>query len=83
MFSRLLLRTTVSQLCYVLVVLITAFFVTISCALLLSQAIRNAPNSSFVNNVNAVIIGAAYFLVVRSRSVVRATLPTGPDEGLR
>ena len=64
MFPRLLLRTTVSQLCYVLIVLITAFFVTISCALLLSQAARTAPNRSFIQNFNAVVIGAAYVILV-------------------
>ncbi len=68
MFSRLTRRSTVSTLCYAILVLITTFFVAISCALLLSQAARTAPNGSFIENFNAVVIGAAYVLVVRSRS---------------
>ncbi|KAI0724476.1 hypothetical protein C8T65DRAFT_734097 [Cerioporus squamosus] len=64
MFSRLTRRSTVSTLCYVALVLITTFFVAISCALLLSQAARTAPNRSFVKNFNAVVIGAAYVLVL-------------------
>ncbi|TFK78801.1 hypothetical protein K466DRAFT_506707 [Polyporus arcularius HHB13444] len=64
MFSRLTRRSTVSTLCYVILVLITTFFVAISCALLLSQAARTAPNGSFIENFNAVVIGAAYVLVL-------------------
>ncbi|KAI0639330.1 hypothetical protein C8Q77DRAFT_53763 [Trametes polyzona] len=67
MFPRISRRSTVSQICYAAIVLITTFFVAISCALLLSQAVRTAPNRSFVKNVNAVIIGAAYvFMLVIS-----------------
>lgn len=64
MLSRLF-RRSISQLCYVILVLITTLFVAISCALLLSQAARTAPNRSFVKNVDAVIIGASYVAVVR------------------
>ncbi|KAI0762915.1 hypothetical protein C8Q74DRAFT_1206807 [Fomes fomentarius] len=63
MLSRLF-RRSISQLCYVILVLITTFFVSISCALLLSQAARTAPNRSFAKNVNAVIIGASYVAVL-------------------
>ena len=70
MFSRLFRRSTVSTLCYGILVLITTFFVAISCAFLLSQAARTAPNRGFIKNINAVVIGAAYVLVVRSRSDV-------------
>ncbi|KAI0778109.1 hypothetical protein BD413DRAFT_600933 [Trametes elegans] len=64
MFPRFSRRSTVSQACYVLIVLITTFFVAISCALLLSQAVRTAPNRSIKKNVNAVVIGAAYVIVL-------------------
>ena len=64
MFSRLFRRSTVSTLCYGILVLITTFFVAISCAFLLSQAARTAPNRGFIKNINAVVIGAAYVLVV-------------------
>ncbi|KAI0361708.1 hypothetical protein OH77DRAFT_1516640 [Trametes cingulata] len=57
-------RSTVSQICYAVLVLITTFFVAISCALLLSQAVRTAPNRSFVKNINSVVIGAAYVVLL-------------------
>ena len=62
--SRLFRRSTLSQLSYAVLVLITTFFVAFSCALLLSQAVRTAPNRSIVNNANAVIIGAVYVFLV-------------------
>ena len=62
MFSR---RSTVSQITYVFLVLLTASFASLSCAFLLSQAVRTAPNGSFEKNPNVVTIGAAYVLVVR------------------
>ncbi|KAI8995558.1 hypothetical protein BD414DRAFT_534711 [Trametes punicea] len=64
MFPRISRRSTVSQISYVLLVLITTFFVAISCALLLSQAVRTAPHRSFVKNINAVVIGAAYVILL-------------------
>lgn len=66
MFPRVSRRSTVSQICYAILVLITTFFVAISCIFLLSQAARTAPNRSFVKNVNAVVIGAAYVILVSS-----------------
>lgn len=65
MFPRISRRSTVSQICYAILVLITTFFTAISCTLLLSQAVRTAPNRSYVKNVNAVVIGAAYVIMVR------------------
>ncbi|KAI0662747.1 hypothetical protein C8Q70DRAFT_1043112 [Cubamyces menziesii] len=64
MFPRVSRRSTVSQICYAILVLITTFFVAISCIFLLSQAARTAPNRSFVKNVNAVVIGAAYVILL-------------------
>ncbi|KAI9062996.1 hypothetical protein FKP32DRAFT_1676886 [Trametes sanguinea] len=64
MFPHISRRSTVSQICYGILVLITTFFVAISCALLLSQAVRTAPNRSFVRNVNSVVIGAAYVILL-------------------
>ena len=61
---------TVSGLSYVVLVLATTFVVCLSCALLLSQAVRTAPNRGWTQNFNAIVIGAAYVLVVRSRSDV-------------
>ena len=55
-----------SAVTYFALVLITAFFVGVSCALLLSQAVRNAPNRSWNKNFNAAVIGAAYALVVNT-----------------
>ncbi|KAF7791925.1 hypothetical protein EIP86_002951 [Pleurotus ostreatoroseus] len=52
-----------SAVTYFALVLITAFFVGVSCALLLSQAVRNAPNRSWNKNFNAAVIGAAYAFV--------------------
>ncbi|CAL1695991.1 unnamed protein product [Somion occarium] len=54
---------TVSGILYVLLVLVTTFFVGLSCAALLSQAVRTSPNRSWIRNVNAVVIGAAYAVV--------------------
>lgn len=51
---------------YLVLVLVTAFFVGLSCALLLSQSVRTAPNHGWAHNFNAAIIGAAYALVVRT-----------------
>ena len=64
MFPQFSRRSTVSQVVYLLIVLLTSFFVAISCALLLSQAARTAPNRSFIQNFNAVLIGAAYVILV-------------------
>ncbi|KAH9857843.1 hypothetical protein C2E23DRAFT_801771 [Lenzites betulinus] len=67
MFPRIFRRSTLSPICYAAIVLVTTFFAAISCAFLLSQAVRTAPNRSFVKNVNAVVIGAAYvFMLIMS-----------------
>ncbi|KAJ8580455.1 hypothetical protein M405DRAFT_53393 [Rhizopogon salebrosus TDB-379] len=56
-------RTWISEVCYALLVLVTGCFFAISCAALLSQAVRTSPDKSWTNNGDAVIIGATYFLV--------------------
>ncbi|EJF66631.1 hypothetical protein BD309DRAFT_853940 [Dichomitus squalens] len=64
MFPRISRRSTVSLAAYLLIVLLVAFFVAISCVFLLSQAARTAPNRGFVQNFNAVVIGAAYVILL-------------------
>ena len=72
MFSRVARWSTVSHIIYVLLVLLTAVFVAVSSAFLLSQAVRTEPNRSFVRNPNVVVIGGAYVVVVRPRPLLRA-----------
>ena len=48
-----------------LVVLVLTFFIGLSCASLLSQAVRTSPSRNWTRNFNAVVIGAAYAIVVR------------------
>ncbi|PCH33575.1 hypothetical protein WOLCODRAFT_135200 [Wolfiporia cocos MD-104 SS10] len=55
--------STIWGLLYVLLVLLTTFFAAVSCAFLLSQAVRTAKHHSWKDNFNAVVIGAAYVLV--------------------
>ncbi|OJA12059.1 hypothetical protein AZE42_06693 [Rhizopogon vesiculosus] len=57
-------RTWISEVCYALLVLVTACFFALSCVALLSQAARTSPGRSWADNWDAVIIGATYFLVV-------------------
>lgn len=56
-------RAWISDICYALLVLVTGCFFAISCALLLSQAIRTSPVRSWTNDWDAVIIAATYLLV--------------------
>ncbi|KAI5114588.1 hypothetical protein M0805_006218, partial [Coniferiporia weirii] len=53
-----------SRLTYLIVVLITAFLLLVSCFFLLSQAVRTSPTRTLVRNANAVVIGGAYILVL-------------------
>lgn len=64
MISTRLLRTA-SELTYALFVLILIVAIGLSCAALISQAIRTAPSRSWVDNANALYIGASYIIVVR------------------
>jgi hypothetical protein len=70
--SRLLLLRTASESTYALLVLITIVATGLSCAALLSQAVRTAPNKSWAKNVNALVIGASYAVVV-------SQYPLNPD----
>jgi hypothetical protein len=63
MLSRTL-STLSSSLAYIVLVLITACLLCLSCILLLAQAVRTSRDRTFVNNWNAVIIGVSYAIVV-------------------
>ncbi|CAA7266610.1 unnamed protein product [Cyclocybe aegerita] len=62
MLSSRVLRTT-SETAYGSLVLITVIAAALSCAALVSQAVRTSPNRSWSKNINAVIVGAAYFFL--------------------
>ncbi|KAF8225014.1 hypothetical protein L208DRAFT_1368619 [Tricholoma matsutake] len=62
--SRLILLRTASEISYLLLLLTTLAAVGLSCFALLSQAVRTAPNQSWTNNINALVIGASYAIVV-------------------
>lgn len=63
MFSPKLLRT-LSETIYVLFVLFTVVAIALSCAAILSQAVRTSPNQDWRNS-KVLVIGASYLLVVR------------------
>lgn len=67
MFSRSRGTSAVFLLLYVFVVLSTVLFAAVSCALLLSQAVRTSHKHTLDKNFDAVVIGAAYVIVVRVR----------------
>ncbi len=54
-----------SSLTYLLLVLLTVCAILLSCVALLSQAVRTSPSRSWSRNINALIIGASYIVVVR------------------
>lgn len=53
-----------ARLVYLALVIVTGLLLFVSCVFLLSQAVRTAPNKNWTRNVNAVVIGGAYILVV-------------------
>ncbi|KAF5377525.1 hypothetical protein D9615_005245 [Tricholomella constricta] len=55
---------TVSEVSYGLLVLTTIVAVGLSCAALLAQAVRTSPNQSWSKNVNALVIGGSYTIVL-------------------
>ncbi|KIK04257.1 hypothetical protein K443DRAFT_93522 [Laccaria amethystina LaAM-08-1] len=63
MISTRLLRTA-SELTYALFVLILIVATGLSCAALISQAIRTSPSRSWADNANALCIGASYIIVL-------------------
>ena len=95
MFSKSRGTSAVFFLLYALVVLLTVFFTAVSCALLLSQAVRTDRRRTWKKNFDAVVIGAAYVIVVRvvlhllgclSANVgtggsIRRVLPEAEDSG--
>lgn len=56
--------STLSGIAYALVVLALSFFIGLTCALLLAQSVRNSPTRNWTRNFNAVIVGAAYTIIV-------------------
>ncbi|KAF8973741.1 hypothetical protein BDZ97DRAFT_1648495 [Flammula alnicola] len=62
MLSPRVLRT-LSEATYVFLVLITVVATGLSCAALLSQAVRTSPAQSWTNNFNTLMIGASYIVV--------------------
>ncbi|KAH9937620.1 uncharacterized protein B0H18DRAFT_971462 [Fomitopsis serialis] len=63
MFSKSRGTSAVSFFLYAVVLLLTIFFAAVSCALLLSQAVRTDHRRTWTQNFNAVVIGAAYVAV--------------------
>lgn len=63
MFSRPRGIRTICWFLYISLVFVTTFFAAVSCAFLLSQAVRTAPHHTWEKNFNAVVIGAAYAIV--------------------
>ncbi|GJE86049.1 hypothetical protein PsYK624_021290 [Phanerochaete sordida] len=57
-------RSTLSGVAYITLVLVLTFFIGLSCASLLSQAVRTSPSRNWTRNFNAVVIGAAYAIVL-------------------
>lgn len=57
--------STVARFVYVVLVVLTTLTIGASCLGLLSQAVRTARNEDWIRNVNVVIIGGTYILIVR------------------
>ncbi|KAJ3505096.1 hypothetical protein NLJ89_g7594 [Agrocybe chaxingu] len=62
MLSSRVLRTA-SETAYGFLILITVIAAALSCTALISQAVRTSPTRSWSKNINAVIVGAAYFFL--------------------
>jgi len=58
-------QRTISEATYAFFVLIIAVASILTCAALISQAVRTSPSKSWTKNFNALIIGAAYIILVR------------------
>lgn len=63
MLSPRVLRT-VSESAYVFLVLLTVVATGLSCAAILSQAVRTSPTRSWSKNFNALVVGASYIILV-------------------
>ena len=64
MLSARVLRT-LSEAAYVFLVIVTIVATGLSCAAILSQAVRTSPTESWDRNFNALIVGASYVVLVR------------------
>lgn len=53
-----------STFAYIILLLLTLCATLLSCVALLSQSVRNSPNRVWKNNINALVIGSAYVIVV-------------------
>src|SRR6266700_4198639 len=65
MLSPRVLRT-VSEGAYVSFVLIAIVATGLSCAAIISQAVRTSPEQSWEKNFNALVIGASYIILLSS-----------------
>ncbi|PPQ76719.1 hypothetical protein CVT26_004380 [Gymnopilus dilepis] len=63
MLSRRVLATA-SELAYLFLILLTVVATGLSCTAILSQAVRTSPSQSWTDNVNALMIGASYLIVL-------------------
>lgn len=63
LFSHRVLRT-VSEAIYALLVLVTAVAAGLSCAAVISQAVRTSQTQDWTNNFNALVVGATYIILV-------------------
>jgi hypothetical protein len=70
MFSSKVIRT-ISDTTYVLLLLTSVGAIGISCAALLSQAVRTSPTQSWSSDINALVIGASYIIVVGEHFIPR------------
>jgi hypothetical protein len=62
LLSPLLLR--VSETIYAFLVLLIIVAAGLSCAAIISQAVRTSPRRDWVGNIDAVIVGASYVILV-------------------
>jgi len=61
--SPLLLRT-ISETIYAFVILLIVVAAGLSCAAIISQAVRTSPRGDWIGNLNAVVVGASYIILV-------------------
>ncbi|KAG6813083.1 hypothetical protein H0H92_014142 [Tricholoma furcatifolium] len=55
---------TLSNASYIFLVLVTIVATGLSCAALLAQAVRTSPKQTWFDNINALVIGASYVIVL-------------------
>jgi len=61
--SPLLLRT-ISETIYAFVLLLIVVAAGLSCTAIISQAVRTSPRGDWIGNLNAVVVGASYIILV-------------------